>query len=121
MKIKPVRAVFGNIDGQNLRKLLPQELIFKIEEVNVFITHIGGYPTRYAPGIAAKLLKTETNLFISGHSHILKVMYDKQLQLLHINPGAAGRQGFQQVRTMVKFNIDGKKIEDLQVMEMKFT
>ncbi len=82
------------------------------------MTHIGGYPGRYAPGIAKCLLTGQVDLFISGHSHILKVLYDKNLQLLHINPGAAGREGFQTVRTMVKFEIIGKKFENLQVMEI---
>lgn len=119
--IKPVRAVYGNIDGQDLRRILSKSISFRIEEVNVFMTHIGGYPGRYAPGIASTLLKNETGLFVCGHSHILKVMYDKQLNLLHINPGAAGREGFQQVRTMVKVEISGNKFENLQVMEMKLT
>lgn len=113
--------MFGNIDGQDLRRILKQETVFRTEDLTVFMTHIGGYPGRYAPGIASKLLSSGCGLFVSGHSHILKVMYDKELHLLHINPGAAGRQGFQKVRTMVRFEINGAKVENLEIMEMKLT
>ncbi len=116
--IKPLRAVFGNIDGQGVRMLYPKVSVFTVEEVKVMLTHIGGYPGRYAPEIRKDLYDTRPNLFISGHSHILKVMYDKYLNCLHINPGAAGKSGFHQVRTLIRFTIDGKEIKDLEVIEL---
>ena len=91
---------------------------FRCEEVEVVMTHIGGYPGHYSPTIYKKLVANPPQLFISGHSHILKVMYDKQLGCLHINPGAAGIQGFQTVRTLVRFTVDGKEIKDLEVVEL---
>ncbi|MDR0699971.1 MAG: metallophosphatase family protein [Tannerella sp.] len=116
--IKPLRAVYGNIDGYPLRQQYPKTAHFKIEDVNVMMTHIGGYPGRYDPSIRAELYHAKPQLFISGHSHILKVMYDKHLQCLHINPGAAGISGFQQVRTLVRFVIDKAEIKDLEVIEL---
>jgi len=116
--IRPLRAVYGNIDGGNIRLRFPKVLIFNIEEVTVMMTHIGGYPGRYDPAIRAELYKVRPNLFISGHSHILKVMYDKTLQCLHINPGAAGHSGFQHVRTLVRFTIDQTQFNDLEVIEL---
>lgn len=117
-KFLPTRAVFGNIDGQEIRTLLPLEQSFTIEGIPVFMTHIGGYPGKYAPGVIQKLRTKRPKVFISGHSHILKVMYDKKLNLLHINPGAAGKQGFHQVRTLVRFVIDGSEIKDLEIKEI---
>lgn len=117
-KIKPVRGVYGNIDGQEIRKLFPKDLKFKCEDVKVWITHIGGYPNRYSPDVREKIKTNPPNLFISGHSHILKVMFDKKLNLLHINPGAAGKSGFHKVKTVVRFTIDGKNIKDLEVIEL---
>ena len=119
MELRPVRAVVGNIDGYPLRSMLPTELIFSVEGVNVFMTHIGGYPGKYAPGIAAKLRSNHTKLFISGHSHILKVINDPALGLLHINPGAAGLQGWQLKRTLMRFKIENSTISDLEIMELK--
>ncbi len=116
--LKPLRAVYGNIDGQELRIQYPQTLHFTVEQVGVMMTHIGGYPGRYAPGVRAELIKTKPDLFITGHSHILKVIYDKSLHCLCINPGAAGKSGFHQVRTLVRFVIDGKAIKDLEVIEL---
>ena len=116
--IAPVKAVYGNIDNWELRKELPDYLNFNCEDVNVFITHIGGYPGKYAPGVRKMLADVKPDLFISGHSHILKVMYDKQLWLLHMNPGAAGNLGFHSVRTILTFNINGGKIENLEVIEL---
>jgi predicted phosphodiesterase len=98
--------------------MLPTIHTFEIENVRVLMTHIGGYPGKYAPGIIQKLRTEHTTLFISGHSHILKVMYDPTLGLLHINPGAAGRQGFHKVRTLIRFVIDGEKIKDLEIKEI---
>lgn len=114
---KPLRAVWGNIDGNELKAATSKIEIFYCEKVKVLMTHIGGYPGRYQAGIK-KLLKEENiHLFISGHSHILKVMPDKGLNLLHMNPGAAGIQGFHQRITMLRFKIDGEKIEDLEVFD----
>lgn len=116
-QFKPVRAVYGNIDGTELRTQLKQNEIFFCEQVKVMMTHIGGYPGRYQTGIK-KILKEEgIRLFISGHSHILKVMNDKEINLLHMNPGAAGIQGIHQRITMLRFKIVGKRIEDLEVFD----
>lgn len=115
---KPTRAVYGNIDGAALRRACPLHQRFMCEEVDVWITHIGGYPNRYSPAIKAEIENNPPQLFISGHSHILKVMYDKKLSLLHMNPGAAGKHGFHQVRTLLRFTIEGKEIKDLEVVEL---
>ena len=115
---KPLRGVYGNIDGYDIRSEFPEELIFNCEEVKVFIKHIGGYPNRYAPGVKDKIIKEEVKLFISGHSHILKVMYDPKLQCLHMNPGAAGIQGWHKVKTIIRFAIDGKDIKNCEVIEL---
>lgn len=115
----PVRAVCGNIDGQEIRSRFSEVLKFKIEECNVIMTHIGGYPGKYSPAIRSSIYRERPQLFIAGHSHILKVMYDDIVGCLHINPGAAGRQGWQQVRTLVKFIIDGKDIKELEVIELQ--
>ena len=104
---KPLRGVYGNIDGFDIRSGYPEDLIFTCEQVKVFMKHIGGYPNRYAPGVKNIIIKEHTQLFISGHSHILKVMFDATLQCLHINPGAAGRQGWHKVRTINHKTNDG--------------
>lgn len=117
-KIKPVRGVYGNIDGQDIRKIFPKELKFTCEEVKVWLVHIGGYPNRYSKDVKKRIEFNAPDLFISGHSHILKVMYDKKLSLLHINPGAAGKSGFHKVKTLVRFTIDKKNIKDLEVIEL---
>lgn len=114
----PVRAVCGNIDGRELRLRFKELLRFKVEECNVLMTHIGGYPGKYSPAIRNILRSEKPQLFIAGHSHILKVMYDKEIGCLHVNPGAAGRQGWHAVRTLVKLTIDGSEIKDLQVVEL---
>ena len=114
----PVRAVCGNIDGQEIRLRFGKVLKFRVEECNVIMTHIGGYPGRYDSSVRRMIYDERPQLFISGHSHILKVMYDSVAGCLHINPGAAGRQGWHQVRTLVKFTIDGKEIKDLEVIEL---
>ena len=116
--IKPLRAVYGNIDGGDLRKMFSEKYRFKCEEVEVLIKHIGGYPGHYDASIRGSIFAHPPQLFISGHSHILKVLYDKTLQCLHINPGAAGMSGFHKVRTLVRFTIDGKEIKDLEVIEL---
>lgn len=117
--IAPLRAVYGNIDGGDIRRIFTEKYRFRCEEMEVLMTHIGGYPGRYDARIRPTLFAHPPQLFISGHSHILKVMYDKQLGCLHINPGAAGIQGFQTVRTLVRFVIDGKEIKDLEVIELR--
>ena len=115
---KPLRAVYGNIDGYDISGEFPEELIFMCEDVKVFIKHIGGYPGRYAPGVKNTIIKEKPQLFISGHSHILKIMYDDKLQCLHINPGAAGLQGWHKVKTLVRFVIDGREIKNCEVIEL---
>ena len=117
-KLKPLRAVWGNIDNHEARAEFPENNRFMCEGVDVWITHIGGYPGRYDRRIHEAIKKDPPKLFICGHSHILKVMWDKQLGLLHMNPGAAGKHGFHQVRTMLRFNIDGQEIKDLEIVEM---
>lgn len=117
-KLKPLKAVYGNIDGQDVRIQFPKVLRFFCEGVDVCITHIGGYPGRYSPQIREYLYKNPPKLFICGHSHILKVMYDKKLELLHMNPGAAGNSGFHKVKTLLRFTIDGKDIKDLEIIEL---
>ena len=115
-KIAEVKAVYGNIDDAYLRNEYPEYLIFNINQIKVLLIHIGGYPGKYSPKARQLIFTHKPNLFISGHSHILKVMHDKTLNLLHINPGAAGIQGFHQVSTVIKFEIN-KKIENLEVFE----
>jgi putative phosphoesterase len=117
--LKPLRAVFGNIDDAKARVEFPEHNRFMCENVDVWMTHIGGYPGRYDPRIKTKIHKNSPKLFICGHSHILKVMPDKKLNLLHMNPGAIGKHGFQQVRTMLRFTINGEKVENLEVIEFK--
>ena len=114
----PLKGVYGNIDGKDVRSAYPQKLVWHCEEVKVYMTHIGGYPNRYAPGIKQDLLATGARLFICGHSHILKVMYDNSLRCLHMNPGAAGKQGWHKVRTLLRFTIDGSDIRDCEVVEL---
>jgi putative phosphoesterase len=117
-KFKTLVGVYGNIDGQDIRISFPKDQKFMCEKVSVWMTHIGGYPGRYEKGIKEQLIKQTPKLFISGHSHILKVMNDKKLHLLHINPGAAGKYGFQLVKTLVRFSIDEDRILDLDVIEL---
>ena len=116
--IAPLRGVFGNIDGQEIRAAYPESLHFTCEDVHVFMQHIGGYPGRYAPGVKTGIEVNKSNLFISGHSHILKIMYDQRLQCLHMNPGAAGKQGWHKVKTLIRFSIDGKDIKDAEIVEI---
>jgi len=117
-KHKPLRAVFGNIDDDKARMEFPLNNRFTCEGVDVWMTHIGGYPGKYNQSIRAEITANPPKLFICGHSHILKVMFDKKLNLLHMNPGAAGISGFHQVRTMLRFVIDGEKIKDLEIIEI---
>lgn len=117
-KIKPLRAVYGNIDDAKARLEFPLHNRFFCEGVDVWITHIGGYPGKYNQEIRSEIKQNPPKLFICGHSHILKVQFDKELNLLHMNPGAAGIHGFHQVRTMLQFEIDGDKIQNLNVVEI---
>jgi len=118
-KLKPLRAVYGNIDNKEIRAEFPLDNKFTIENVSVWITHIGGYPKRYDRRIKEDIHKNPPTLFISGHSHILKVQFDKQLNVLHLNPGAAGKHGFHQVRTLLRFEINKDKIENLEIIELE--
>jgi putative phosphoesterase len=117
-KTKTLRAVYGNIDDDKARMEFPLKNRFMCEGVDVLITHIGGYPGKYNQDIREEIHSNPPKLFICGHSHILKVMFDKKLNLLHMNPGAAGISGFHQVRTMLRFVIDGDKIKDLEIVEI---
>jgi uncharacterized protein len=115
---KPLKGVYGNIDGQDIRSEFPEQLVFMCEEVKVMMRHIGGSPPRYNPETKKELLLHKPLLFISGHSHILKVMYDDKIGCLHMNPGAAGNQGWHKVRTIIRFVIDGKNMKDCEVIEL---
>lgn len=115
---KPLRGVYGNIDGQDIRRIYPEDLRFQCEQVDVWMTHIGGYPGRYNMRIKQQIQSNPPKLFICGHSHILKVMYDKKLHCLHLNPGAAGKQGWHKVKTLMRFDIDGAEIKHLEVIEL---
>lgn len=116
---KPLKGVYGNIDGKDVRVVYPQHQRFMCEGVDVWMTHIGGYPGHYEQYVKPEILNRPPNLFISGHSHILKVIYDKKLDFLHMNPGAAGYYGFHKVSTAIRFVIDGKNIRDLEIWEME--
>ncbi|PTQ96846.1 hypothetical protein C8P68_104338 [Mucilaginibacter yixingensis] len=115
---KPLRGVYGNIDAADVRQTFPEHLRFKIEDVDVWMTHIGGYPGRYHPAIRNEIYTKPPKLFICGHSHILKVMYDEQIKCLHINPGAAGKHGWHKVRTLIKFCVTDDKIHNLEAVEL---
>ena len=115
---KPLRGVYGNIDDKDIRLKFPEHLRFHCEQVDVWMTHIGGYPGKYSPLVKPEILNNPPKLFITGHSHILKVQFDPKLQLLHLNPGAAGKQGWHQMRTAMRFEINGDKIENLEVIEL---
>ena len=116
--IKPLKAVFGNIDDDKARREFPLHNRFSCEEVSVWITHIGGYPGKYNQSIKNEIQTNPPKLFICGHSHILKVQFDKKLNLLHLNPGACGIHGFHQIRTMLRFEIDRDKIQNLEIIEI---
>ncbi len=117
-KLKPLKAVYGNIDNQDIRKTYPENLIFNCEEVKVLITHIGGYPNKYPARVKELLKQHQPKLFICGHSHILKIMFDKELNLLHVNPGAAGVHGFHHIKTAVQFEIEKSEIKNMAVIEL---
>lgn len=117
-EFKKFIGVFGNIDKQEIRSEFPEQLVFMCEDVKVMIRHIGGSPPKYNPETRKELAIHKPQLFISGHSHILKVMYDEKIQCLHMNPGAAGKQGWHKVRTVIRFVIDGKEMKDCEVIEL---
>lgn len=116
-QFKPLVCVWGNVDGAEMRRAFKQYESFECEGIRVLMTHIGGYPNRYQADAKAMITKLSPKIFISGHSHILKVMYDQKYDLLHINPGAAGCYGIHKVRTAIRFTIDGEQIRDLEVGE----
>ena len=118
IKAGTLRGVFGNIDEAKIRAEFPEINVFECEKVKVVMIHIGGYPNKYAPRVKQILKEEKPQIFISGHSHILKVMYDKELEILHLNPGAAGKHGWHKMRTMLRFEINGEKIENLEVVEL---
>lgn len=118
-KVTTLRAVHGNIDNNKIRAEYPENLRFQIEEMKIWITHIGGYPNKYNQRIRQEIYTNPPDIFICGHSHILKVINDKKLDCLHINPGAIGKHGFHQVRTMIRFEIMKSKIQNLEVIEFK--
>ena len=115
---KPLRGVYGNIDGADIRTDYPEKLRWQSEDVKVFMTHIGGSPPRYNPDVKKELQSNTPQIFICGHSHILKVIYDERLHCLYMNPGAAGRQGWHTVRTIIRLTIDGKDMRDCEVIEL---
>ena len=117
-RLTMVRGVYGNIDGHDIRTEFPEQLIFMCEGVKVMMRHIGGYPPKYNPETKKEILLHKPQLFISGHSHILKIMYDDKLHCLHMNPGAAGKHGWHKVRTIIRFVIDGKEMKDAEVIEL---
>jgi len=115
---KPLKGVYGNIDGKEIRARFPEHLRFSCEEVDVWMTHIGGYPGKYASNVKAEIYNKPPKLFITGHSHILKVMFDPKIQCLHINPGAAGKSGWHKVKTLIRFCISDEKIHTLEAIEL---
>ena len=115
---KPIRGVYGNIDGRDIRQTYPEILRFNCDMLSVFMIHIGGYPGHYSKGVKILLQKERPDIFITGHSHILKVMRDRNLGILHLNPGAAGVHGFHKMRTLIRFEINGQSINNVQVVEL---
>lgn len=115
---KPLKGVYGNIDDNEIRNRFPEQLVFTCEGVKIMMRHIGGYPPKYNPETRKELLIHQPQLFISGHSHILKVIYDEKINCLHMNPGAAGKQGWHKVRTLIRFVIDGNEMKDCEVIEL---
>ncbi len=117
-ELRPLRGVYGNIDGREIRAQYPEQLFFDCEGLKVGMIHIGGYPPKYAPGVKKILQEKRPEIFISGHSHILKVVKDHDLDLLHMNPGAAGKQGFHRIRTALRFEILDGEVKNLQAIEL---
>lgn len=117
-QIRSLTGVYGNIDDAKIRTIVPEVNRFMCEDVKVVMIHIGGYPGKYTPLAKHYIESDRPHLFISGHSHILKAMYDSKNQLLHLNPGACGKQGWHKVRTMMRFNISGSEVKDLEIIEL---
>ena len=117
-KYKPFRAVYGNIDGTEIRSTYKKHNLFKCEQVNVWLTHIGGYPGNYSYNVKPKIYQYKPDIFVCGHSHILKIIHDKKIDCLHINPGAAGNFGSHRLKTAVRFVIDKKDIRDMEILEI---
>ncbi|MFY9242882.1 MAG: metallophosphoesterase family protein [Polaribacter sp.] len=117
--LKPLRAVFGNIDDKDARLEFPLDNKFSVEDISVWMTHIGGYPNKYNQRIREEIATNTPKIFISGHSHILKVQYDKKLDLLHLNPGAAGKHGFHKIRTMLRFQLEKGEIKNMEIIELE--
>jgi len=117
-QFKPLKGVYGNVDGPEIRQLFPEHNRFFCEGVDVWMTHIGGYPGKYAPAVKPAIIANPPKLFIAGHSHILKIVFDDKLQCLHMNPGAAGMQGWHNVRTLIRFTVDGEVMKDGEVIEL---
>jgi putative phosphoesterase len=117
-EIAPVDAVYGNIDDAAMRREHPESISLDLEAVQIYMTHIGGYPGRYPSSVRQNLQRLRPDLFICGHSHILKIMADERLQLLHMNPGAAGQHGFHLIRTVILFDLDAGKIKNVRVVEL---
>ncbi|MBI2283556.1 MAG: metallophosphoesterase family protein [Bacteroidetes bacterium] len=117
-QFKPLRGVYGNIDGQDIRSQFPETLVWTCEQVTILMMHIGGYPPKYNPASKPLIQQHRPQLFISGHSHILKILYDDKQHCLHMNPGAAGKQGWHKTRTLIRFVIDGKDMKQCEVIEL---
>ena len=115
---KPLRAVYGNIDTTEIRERAPLNQVFTVGGMKVLMTHIGGYPGRYTPRVRKLLDEEQPNVYVCGHSHILKVIMDKKRQCLHLNPGACGKHGFHKVRTLLRFSISGGRVADMEVVEL---
>ncbi|WP_316815257.1 metallophosphoesterase family protein [Pedobacter nyackensis] len=115
---KPLKGVYGNIDGKEIRSVYPEHLRFNCENLDVWMTHIGGYPGKYTPQVKPEIYTKPPMLFISGHSHILKVMYDEKIKCLHINPGAAGNSGWHKIKTLIRFCVSEEKIHTLAAIEI---
>jgi putative phosphoesterase len=118
VSFKSFKGVYGNIDDQRIRVEFPEQLVFMCEKVKVMMRHIGGYPPKYNPETRKELALHKPQLFVSGHSHILKVIYDDKLNCLHINPGAAGKEGWHKIRTIIRFAIDGSDVKNCEVIEL---
>ena len=116
-EFKPLKGVYGNIDGGVMRRMFSEFNLFEVDGVKVLMTHIGGYPRHYSPQAVRMIQSARPDIFVAGHSHILKVIFDPIYQLLHINPGAAGQYGFHRVRTAIRFTIDGDDIRDMEIGE----
>jgi len=116
--VKPLKGVYGNIDGKDIRSEFPEKLSWQCEDVRIFMTHIGGYPPKYNEKVKKELLELKPDLFICGHSHILRIIFDDKISCLYMNPGAAGNQGWHKLRTVIRFSIDGREITNCEIIEL---